>query len=258
MIKGAITQYIDVAQIVLYAFWLFFAGLIFYLRREDKREGYPLVYDRPENKPYLNFPPIPAPKTYLLASGETVQAPRPEHDAREIRGVPVAPWTGAPLQPIGDAMLDAIGPGAYALRANVPDRTYDGMIKIVPLRLAPTMHLEARDPDPRGMTVLGADNVAAGNVSDVWVDRSEVTIRYLEVEMPGVPDPVRVLLPMPFALVDRKWRTVSVNAILGSQFAQVPRTKSADEVTLREEDQICAYYGGGTLYATPGRAESRL
>ena len=37
---------IDLALIALYAFWIFFAGLIFYLRREDKREGYPLVSDR--------------------------------------------------------------------------------------------------------------------------------------------------------------------------------------------------------------------
>ena len=44
--RGAITQYIDVAQILLYAFWIFFAGLIIYLRREDKREGYPLESDR--------------------------------------------------------------------------------------------------------------------------------------------------------------------------------------------------------------------
>ncbi len=43
---GAITGYIDVAQMALYAFWLFFAGLIYYLHREDKREGYPLVSDR--------------------------------------------------------------------------------------------------------------------------------------------------------------------------------------------------------------------
>ena len=34
------------AQVVLYAFWIFFAGLILYLRREDKREGYPLESDR--------------------------------------------------------------------------------------------------------------------------------------------------------------------------------------------------------------------
>ena len=47
MQTGAITGYIDVAQVALYAFWIFFAGLIFYLRKEDKREGYPLVTERP-------------------------------------------------------------------------------------------------------------------------------------------------------------------------------------------------------------------
>jgi hypothetical protein len=39
---GAITGYVDAAQVVLYVFWIFFAGLIVYLIREGKREGYPL------------------------------------------------------------------------------------------------------------------------------------------------------------------------------------------------------------------------
>lgn len=283
MPKGAITQYMDVAQIVLYAFWVFFAGLIFYLRREDKREGYPLVYDRPENRPYLNFPPIPAPKTYLLASGATVQAPRPEREPADIRAVPSAAWPGAPLVPIGDPMLDAVGPGAYADREDVPDRTFEGLVKIIPYRIASgeivitteavapkapgvveeidvasTFHLDPRDPDPRGMVVVGADGEIAGTIRDFWVDRSEVTIRYLEVEMPGAPDPRRVLLPMTFASINKTRRRVTVEAILGSQFANVPLTRSSDQVTLKEEDKICAYYGGGTLYATPLRAESLL
>ena len=38
MTTGAITGYIDVAQLVLYVFWIFFIGLVIYLRREDKRE----------------------------------------------------------------------------------------------------------------------------------------------------------------------------------------------------------------------------
>ena len=63
---------------------------------------------------------------------------------------------------------------------------------------------------------------------------------------------------MNFAKIDRKWRTVKVEAILASQFGQVPVTKSPDQVTLLEEDRICAYYGGGTLYATPLRSESIL
>jgi photosynthetic reaction center H subunit len=37
-----ITESIDVAQVVLYVFWVFFFSLIFWLRREDRREGYPL------------------------------------------------------------------------------------------------------------------------------------------------------------------------------------------------------------------------
>jgi photosynthetic reaction center H subunit len=48
---------------------------------------------------------------------------------------------------------------------------------------------------------------------------------------------------------------VKVQSILGSQFAHVPRNKQPDSVTLLEEEKICAYFGGGTLYATPSRQE---
>jgi len=257
MPRGAITQYIDVAQLVLYAFWIFFLGLIFYLRREDKREGYPLVYDGEENRPYLNFPPIPEPKTYLLPDGTTVQAPRADHEPDRINAEPVAPWPGAPLVPTGDPMRAGVGPGAHAERENVPDRTYEGLVKIVPLRSAPDVVLVDEDPDPRGMAVVGADGVVAGKVSDVWVDRSEIIIRYLEVD-PGGDPARRVLLPMTFSDIDGRRRMVRVDAILGSQFANVPKLAKPNEVTFREEDRICAYYGGGTLYATPERAEPLL
>ena len=40
-----ITPGIDVALLVFYAFVLFFICLVFYLRREDRREGYPLEDD---------------------------------------------------------------------------------------------------------------------------------------------------------------------------------------------------------------------
>ena len=39
---GAITGSVDLAQIVLYLFWIFFAGIIFYLVLEGHREGYPM------------------------------------------------------------------------------------------------------------------------------------------------------------------------------------------------------------------------
>ena len=43
-----------------------------------------------------------------------------------------------------------------------------------------------------------------------------------------------------------------------AQFSDVPGTKSRTEITLLEEDKICAYYGGGHLYATPDRAQPLL
>ena len=46
-----------------------------------------------------------------------------------------------------------------------------------------------------------------------------------------------------------------MKAILGAQFADVPAHAKPDTVTLREEDRIAAYYGGGTLYAEASRRE---
>jgi len=66
----------------------------------------------------------------------------------------------------------------------------------------------------------------------------------------------RVLLPTTFARVMP--RKVLVKSILGSQFANVPPLRNPDQVTLLEEDKIVGYYGGGTLYATPARAEPLL
>ena len=62
-------EYLDGAQIALYAFWLFFFGLIIYIRREDKREGYPL--ESPQG-PREGWPAMPEKKTYIHrpSSGE--------------------------------------------------------------------------------------------------------------------------------------------------------------------------------------------
>ncbi len=78
METGAITNQIDVAQLVLYAFWIFFFGLILYLRREDKREGYPLESDRSGRVKVQGFPRIPSPKTFRLDDGTMRYAPRAE------------------------------------------------------------------------------------------------------------------------------------------------------------------------------------
>jgi photosynthetic reaction center H subunit len=256
MEKGSIVGSIDTAQVVLYVFWVFFAGLIFYLRREDKREGYPLVSDRRGGVSVVGFPSPPSPKIFHLGHGHAdvmAPAPRAERPLDNVR--PVAPWPGAPIEPIGDPMLDAVGPGSYALRSDTPDLTVDGLVKIVPMRVAPTFFVCNGDPDPRGMPVIAADRQVAGTIRDVWIDKSEVMIRYYEVEIPGGK---HVLLPANFSRVDRNRGEVRVESIFADQFANVPTTKSADQITLLEEDKVCAYYGGGTLYASPKRAEPWL
>jgi len=251
MQTAAITGYIDVAQVVLYAFWVFFAGLIYYLHRENKREGYPLESDRSHAIKVQGWPSIPDPKTYLLANGDTVQAPSARRDNQPPLHEGV--YRGMPLQPTGDLLLAGVGPGSWSDRADVPDMTYEGLPKIVPLRVAEGFGVAHQDVDPRGLPVLGDDLVEGGRVVDLWVDRSEMVFRYLEVEVQGG---ARVLLPMNFARVEQ--RRIRVKSILGQHFAKVPKTRSPEQVTLLEEEKIMAYYGAGTLYATPDRQEPLL
>lgn len=252
--QGTITGSLDVAQVVLYVFWVFAAGLIFYLRREDKREGYPLESERSPHVRVQGFPWIPEPKTFLLPHGGTVSAPRDRVDAREIRAEPITRAPGAPLEPLGDPLVDGVGPAAYANRADVPELTIDGHPAIVPLRVA-SDHVVATEDiavDPRGMEVFGTDRVLAGVVTDLWVDRTEPQIRYLEVELTGSLAPPHVLLPMTLVQINGR-RQVWVKSLLAEQFARVPQLRNPDQVTKLEEDRIAAYYAGGNLYAVPAR-----
>ncbi len=253
MPTGAITGYIDVAQLTLYAFWIFFAGLIFYLRREDKREGYPLESDR-TGVVVEGFPPMPRPKTFILPHGGLQTSPRLEPPEPLASGTAPAIWEGSPVEPVGNPLLSGIGPAAWASRQDTPDVTYEGGLpRIVPMRVASDYWVEPEDPDPRGMTVIGADRQVAGVVTDVWVDRSEVVIRYLEVEIP-IPDGSRhVLLPMTSAVIDVKRRQITVRSLLAAQFVDVPPIRNPDEITLLEEDKVTAYYSGGQLFAEPSR-----
>ncbi len=256
MHPGAITSNIDVAQLTLYAFWLFFAGLIIYLRSEDRREGFPLQSDTKPYKRLGRFMGIPKPKTFLLENGETRTAPRDETSVPVTTALPIGGWPGAPLHPIGDPMLAGVGPGSYANRADVPDTIFDsGAPKIVPLRADHEFSLAAEDPDPRGMTVIAGDQKTIGTVSDVWIDRAEVVIRYLEIEIPTLDGARRILVPMPAVKIDARRRRVLIDAILSTQFANVPTIKSSEQVTFLEEDKIAAYYAAGRLYATPARQE---
>lgn len=255
METGAITGHIDVAQVVLYAFWIFFAGLVFYLVRENKREGYPLVAPEREGGRVVvrGWPEPPPPKTFLLADGSTVVQPRPVNEP-PLAAAPVSAAPGSPLTPTGDPMQDGVGPAAYALRADEPERTFDDNTpKIVPLRAAAGFHIDAEDPDPRGWEVVAADGKVAGTCRDLWVDKSEVILRYVEVEVPTPAGARQVLVPMPLVRVDGRRRKLHVASVLARHFPAAPGLRSPEQITMREEDRICAYFGGGNMYATPDR-----
>lgn len=253
METGAITSNIDVAQVTLYAFWIFFAGLIFYLRREDKREGYPLEADGPgRSKTSRGFPAFPGNKTFLTAHGPRV-APSSGNDRPVTAVKPVGGWAGAPMQPTGNPMLDGVGPASWADREDVPELSYEGVPAIVPMRSTPAITVESEDPDPRGMPVIAGDRKVAGKVTDIWVDRAEMLIRYLEVAVDGVPAGKTVLVPMTMARVNATRGAVTVQSIFARHFADVPTTAKPDQITKREEDKISAYFAGGTLYASPDR-----
>jgi photosynthetic reaction center H subunit len=249
---GAITQYVDVAQIVLYMFWIFFAGLIYYLIREGHREGYPMDSGR-ENGPVITGWPMPEPKTYRLANGREVQAPDFNRADGSYQAQPVTGLNGAPLEPVGNPLTAGVGPGAWAARADEVDRTLHGEAKIVPLRRAPDHGVASKDVDPRGMSVHDAQGQVAGTVHDLWVDRMEMMFRYLEV---STPSGRQVLVPMTFARITRQG--ITVHALLAEQFEGVPATRNPEEITLLEEEKITAYFGAGTLYATPERQEPLL
>ena len=250
MIQAA-GSYIDVAQITLYAFWLFFAGLVFYLHRENKREGYPLETERATGSRVVvrGFPDVPSKKVYLNHDGRTLVVPAYSNDRADAPVAPLAEWPGSPFMPTGNPMIDGVGPASYAQREDVPELGVAGRPVIVPLRAGTTHSIAAESPNPIGMSVLGCDGAVAGTVKDAWVDHSEEIIRYLEVDIGART----VLLPMAMARVSGAKRIVKVASILASQFADAPVLKAPDTVTKLEEDKLVGYFAGGHLYATPSR-----
>ncbi len=255
---GAITGYFDVAQLVLYMFWMFFGFLVIYLTMESKREGFPIESDRADGsvRREEGLLPMPRTKIYRTRHNGDFEAPHTRDlDEPAVAGAPIGRYPGMPLEPVGDPMQSGIGPGAWTQRADVTDKTWEGTPRIVPLRADPTFSLAHQDTDPRGLTVFGADGEVGGQVVEVWVDRAEHMIRYLEVKTTGGRT---VLLPQNFARIhDQRLRGawVKVQSILGGQFEGVPVIANADVITLREEERVMAYFGGGTLFATPERRE---
>jgi photosynthetic reaction center H subunit len=254
MIRGAL-GHLDVAQLCIWAFWFFFAGLVWHLRQEDRREGYPLYSESEGKMGPRGFLYIPDAKTFRMADGSVVKAPTCQGDMRPVNGTKVEPWPGAPIEPNGDPLSAGVGPGSWNVRPDFAYKTLEGHDLVAPMRVATNFAVPAEASSPIGYTVIGADRKVAGTVKDLWIDRSESVVRYFEVALQSGGS---VLTPLLFADVDNGARAIRINALTAEQIARVPRLKNPDAVTMQEEDKVSAFYGAGTLYATADRAEPFL
>ncbi|MEM8817205.1 MAG: photosynthetic reaction center subunit H, partial [Pseudomonadota bacterium] len=236
---------IDLVEVLFTLFWIFFIGLVYYLQREMKREGYPLVSDRSDRITVQGFPAIPSPKTYYLDDGRTVDAPRAEVAETHFSAEPAARHPGAPLNPTGDALKAGFGTGAWAMRSEVPEKTLEGKPRIVPMRADGSLHVDSKDKDPRGMAVVAADGDGVGTVGDLWIDLAEPQIYFLEVNLSAGG---KAMVPFGFAEIDKGKNVIRVNAVYSKHFAGVPQIANPDQITPREEDQIMGYFGAGLLF----------
>lgn len=246
MPAGALTGHLDAVQILVALFFLFFAGLIFYLRREDKREGYPLWDVSPQNVPIEGFPAMPPTKVYLLMEGGTTTMPH-RFAPSATRAIPAEGYFGAPLIPIGDAMLAEVGPGAYPMRKTTPLMD-SGHPQVQPMRVAHGWDVAKGDADPRGMKVFDGGKTEVGTVVDLWVDRGVKILRYLEVELNGDVQSPRILVPIFRTDVREKRRIVIIQTMLAGHVRLAPRLADPDVVSAREEDQVNAYFSAAHMY----------
>ena len=247
----------DLASLTLWLFWIFVALLIFYLQRENMREGYPLVDD--DGKPSANqgMFPVPSDKTFILPNGQgelTVPSGQtPDRSDLALRRTSVA--NGFPFEPTGDPMADGVGPASWAPRKDVPELDAHGRPKIIPMAKSEHFHVSA-GRDPRGLPVQAGDGAVVGRIVDMWVDEPEQMVRYLEIALNEGTGTGTRLVPLPLARI--KSDRVAIHSIFGKHFDGVPRHASDGQVTKLEEEKISAYYAGGKLYASQDRLEPQL
>jgi len=247
----------DLAALSIWLFWGFFALLIFYIQRENMREGYPLENDDGTEAANQGPFPVPSDKTFKLPHGRgEVTVPSGQNPERS--NIPMAQTSktnGSPFEPTGDPMLDGVGPASWAPRRDAPELDGHGHPKIIPMA-ANEAFAHAAGRDPRGLPVMSGDDETVGEVTDMWIDEPEQLVRYLEYTLDAKWGTGNRLVPLTLARI--KSDRVVIQSIYGKHFATVPTIASPTQVTLLEEEKICGYYGGGLLYADLARQDPQL
>jgi photosynthetic reaction center H subunit len=249
----------DIAQLVLYLFWLFFIGLVIYLQKENMREGYPLESEI-TGKPIMvgPFMPLPKAKTFKLPHGHGDVSDAQHRQGRGRDRAPEEP-RDAPDRAVVRLALRADRrpdgrrrrPGRLCAARGHPRAQHRGRPRIVPLRAYNDWSIAEEDSDIRGWPVRGCDGKEAGTVKDLWVDRSDSLFRYIEIDL----GERSVLCPFFAARVEIQGK---LSASTRSPRRSSPRAGPRDErqITLLEEEKVQAYYAGGKLYGSPS-ARSR-
>ena len=240
----------DLASAAIWLFWIFFAGLVYYLQTENMREGYPLADDDGSPSAGPGIFPTPKDKTFHLRDGRgELTVPSGQNaDRSDLALAQSSNSAGSPYVPTGDPMADGVGPAAWAPRRDIPELDAHGHVKIRPMSTLDDFHVSA-GRDPRGLAVVGGDKEVVGRVIDMWVDVPEQMVRYLTVDLNPEGSGKTRLIPMNLAKISSD--RVTVKSLHAHNWEGVPATKAADQVTLLEEDKITAYYAGGTMYANP-------
>ncbi|WP_019954339.1 photosynthetic reaction center subunit H [Yoonia vestfoldensis] len=247
----------DLASAAIWLFWIFFAGLIYYLQTENMREGYPLVDEEGKAAPNQGLFPVPSDKTFHLRDGrgELAVPSGQRGDRPDLALVQSSRAAGSPYIPTGDPMMDGVGPASWAPRRDTPELDAHGHAKIKPMSQLSDFILSA-GRDPRGKVVVGGDGEIVGRVTDMWVDVPESLVRFLTVDLNPEGSGKTRLIPINMARI--KGDRVVVRSLYAHNWDSIPVTKSPDLVTLLEEEKIMGYFAGGTLYASAERLEPAL
>ena len=240
----------DLASAAIWGFWIFFAGLVFYLQTENMREGYPLEMEDGSPSPNQGPFPVPKPKTFETIDGRTITVPSPENEAAHRRDnlalEKMAVSEGFPQVPTGDPMADGVGPASWSPREDAPELDAHGKPKITPMAGHESFFVSA-GRDPRGMPILSKDDQVVGHCTDMWIDEGEQEVRYLEFELESEHGSGKRLVPVQLTKVQPRW--IMVASLHSSRFDGVPQIGTAGQISKLEEEKICAWYAGGTLYS---------
>ena len=245
---GNITELIDLPDAAFWTFFVLFVLLCIWLRREDKREGYPMRASPFTDEQLLGFPTPPPPHTYLLNEGGTLQAPH-LYEQAPTHAVPLHGHDGTPFSPVGNPLLAGIGPGAWVKRRMGPDLTETGEEIYQPMRVMSGWAIAPGETDPIGMAVFDRRFRPIGRVVDVWIDRGSNVIRMFEVLPPPDLAVGPVLVPIYHTVIKERAREVRVTALHAHQLADIPRPARPTSITAQEHEQLNAYFAAGRFYA---------